>query len=160
MESKMERMNALLKKPCFIMDFLPEQVKPDNGGQFFDVEYYLLSSDKHIEVKDRFVAVILKLMCYYHVAILQNDWVDRPSPKLIEEAVCEIVENHSGTLNVLFVEEDALLVFDWDCLNLSVYNPTEDVRSIMERIAFSEGLFWREAANIKAPILTNQRSFP
>ena len=86
--------------------------------------------------------------------------VDRPTPKLIEEAVCEIMENHSGTLNVLFVEEDALLVFDWDCLNLSVYNPTEDVRSIMERIAFSEGLFWREAANIKAPILTNQRSFP
>ena len=57
------------------------------------------------------------------------------------------MENHSGTLNVLFVEADALLVFDWDCLNLSVYNPTEDVRSIMERIAFSEGLFWREAAN-------------
>ncbi len=69
MESKTERINALLKKPCFIMDFLPEQVKPGNGGQFFDVEYYLLSSDKHIELKDRFVAVILKLMCYYHVAI-------------------------------------------------------------------------------------------
>ena len=35
MESKMERINALLKKPCFIMDFLPEQVKSGNGGQFF-----------------------------------------------------------------------------------------------------------------------------
>lgn len=57
------------------------------------------------------------------------------------------MENHSGTLNVLFVEADALLVFDWDCLNLSVYNLTEDVQSIMERIAFSEGLFWREVAN-------------
>ena len=63
MESKMERIDALLKKPCFVMDFLPEQVKPDNGGQFFDVEYYMLSSDKHIGMKDRFVAVILKLMC-------------------------------------------------------------------------------------------------
>ena len=114
-------------------------------GSFFDVEYYLLSSDKHIELKDRFVAVILKLMCYYHVAILRNGWVDRPSPKLIEEAVCEIMENHSGMLNVLFVEKDILLVFDWDCLNLSVYNPAEDVQSIMERIAFSEGLCWRKA---------------
>ena len=147
MESKMERIDALLKKPCFIMDYLPKQVKADNGGQFFDVESYLLGSDKHIGLKDRFVAVILKLMCYYHVAILWNGWVDRPSPEMIEEAVYEIMENHSGTLNVLFVEADALLVFDWDCLNLSVYNPAEDVQSIMERIAFSEGLFWREAAN-------------
>ena len=145
MESKMERINALLKKPCFIMDFLPEQAKADNGGQFFDVEYYLLNSDKHIGLKDRFVAVILKLMCYYHVSILWNGWVDLPSPKMIEEAVCEIMGNHSGTLNVLFVEEDALLVFDWDCLNLSVYNPSEKAQSIMERIAFSEGLFWRKA---------------
>lgn len=111
------------------------------------MEYYLLGSDKHIGLKDRFVAVILKLMCYYHVAILWNGWVDRPFPGMIEEAVCEIIENHSGTLNVLFVEADARLVFDWNCLNLSVYNPTEDVQSIMERIAFSEGLFWREAAN-------------
>ena len=119
MENKMERINALLEKPCFIMDYLPEQVKADNGGQFFDVEYYLLNSDKHIGLKDRFVAVILKLMCYYHVSILWNGWVDLPSPKMIEEAVCEIMGKHSGTLNVLFVEEEALLVFDWDCLNLS-----------------------------------------
>ena len=103
MENKMERINALLEKPCFIMDYLPEQVKADNGGQFFDVEYYLLNSDKHIGLKDRFVAVILKLMCYYHVSILWNGWVDLPSPKMIEEAVCEIMGKHSGTLNVLFV---------------------------------------------------------
>ena len=145
MENKMERINALLEKPCFIMDYLPEQVKADNGGQFFDVEYYLLNSDKHIGLKDRFVAVILKLMCYYHVSILWNGWVDLPSPKMIEEAVCEIMGNRLGTLNVLFVEEDALLVFDWDCLNLSVYNPSEKTQSIMEKIAFSEGLFWRKA---------------
>ena len=144
MENEMERINALLEKPCFIMDYLPEQAKADNGGQFFDVEYYLLNSDKHIGLKDRFVAVILKLMCYYHVSILWNGWVDLPSPKMIEEAVCEIMGNHSGTLNVLFVDEDALLVFDWDCLNLSVYNPSEKAQSIMERIAFSEGLFWRK----------------
>lgn len=104
----MEKIDTLLEKPCYIMDFLPEQVKPDNGGQFFDVEYYMLNSEKYIGLKDRFVAVILKLMCYYHVAILWRGWVDRPSPKMIEEAVLEIMENHSGTLNVLLVEEDAL----------------------------------------------------
>ena len=54
----MERINALLEKPCFIMDYLPEQVKTDNGGQFFDVEYYLLNSDKHTGLKERFVVII------------------------------------------------------------------------------------------------------
>ncbi len=34
----MEKIGALLEKPCYIMDFLPEQMKPDNGRQFFDVE--------------------------------------------------------------------------------------------------------------------------
>ncbi len=146
MEKELEKIDALLSKPCYIMDFLPEQVERDCGGQFFDVEYYLLNSEKHIELKDRYVAVILKLMCYYHVAVLWYGWIDRPAPKVIEDAVNEIMDNHSGTLNVLFVEEDALLVFDWDCLNLGVYNPSERARSIMEKIAFSEGLFWREGA--------------
>ena len=67
--------------------------------------------------------------------------VDRPTPKLIEEAVCEIMENHSGTLNVLFVEKDTLLVLDWDCPNLSVYNPTEDVQYIWRRLRFQKAYF-------------------
>ena len=145
MKKGMERIDALLEKPYYIMDFLPERVNPDREGQFFDVEYYLLNSDRHMGMKDRFVAVILKLMCYYHVAVLGSEWIDRPTPQIIEEAVCKIMDNHSGTLNVLFVEEDVLLVFDWDCLNLAVYNPSEEVQSIMEKIAFSEGLFWRKA---------------
>lgn len=146
MEKAIEKIDALLKKPCYIMDFLPERVEPDNGGQFFDVEYYLLNSDKYTGLKDRFVVVILKLMCYYHTAVLWNGWIDRPAPEMIEKAVGEIMENHSGTLNVLFVEQDVLLVFDWDCLNLAIYNPPAEVRFMMERIAGSEGLFWREAA--------------
>ncbi len=141
----MEKIDTLLEKSCYIMDFLPERVEPDNGGQFFDVEYYLLNSNQYVALKDRFVAVILKLMCYYHIAAWWNEWVDRPSPEMIEEAVREIMDNHSGTLNIVLVEEDALLVFDRNCLNLAVYNPPEKVTSIMEKMAFSEGLFWRKS---------------
>lgn len=50
MENGMKKIDALLEKPCYIIDFLPEQVEPDNGGQFFEVEYFLLGSDKHIGV--------------------------------------------------------------------------------------------------------------
>ena len=84
-------------------------------------------------------------MCYYHVSVLWNGWIDRPSPKLIDEAISEIMNNHSGSLAVLFPEENALLVFDWDSLNLSIYNPSETVALLIDKIAYSEGLFWRKS---------------
>lgn len=144
-ENEMEKTNTvdeLLEKTCYVIDFLPEQVKPDIDGQYFDVEYYLLNSEKHFSLKDRFVNVILKMMCYYHVSIQWNGWIDRPSPQTIEEAINTIMENHSGWMNVLLPEKNTLLVFEWDCLNLSVYNPPEEVQSILQKIVVSEGLFW------------------
>lgn len=145
MAAEESRMDELLKKPLYIMDILPEQVGRDAGGQFFEVEEYLLNSDKHLEIKNRFEAVILKLMCYFHVAVRWKGWADRPSPDSIDQAIGEIMEKRSGALDVLLVEEDTLLVFDFDCLNLAVYNPPERVRGIMEKIAGAEGLFWRRS---------------
>lgn len=144
-----DKIDELLGTTCYVIDFLPEQVKPDAGGQFFDVEYYLLNSEKHFSLKDRFVNVILKLMCYYHVSIQWKGWIDRPTPQIVEEAVNTIMDNHSGWLNILLPEENALVVFEWDCLNLSVYNPSEKMQAIMERLSFSEGLFWRKSSSGK-----------
>lgn len=141
----MEIVDELLKKECYIIDLLPETVSKNSIGQFLDVEYYLLNSKRHSVLKDKFVGIILKLMCYYHISVLWNGWIDRPKPELIENAISEIMINHSGTLDCLFPEEHALLVFDWDCLNLSVYNPSETMQRLFEQIAFSEGLFWRVA---------------
>lgn len=143
MENYADHIEKLLKKECYIIDFLPKQVENFNDAQFFDVEYYLLNSEKYYMIKDKFVGVILKLMCYYHMCILWNGMVDRPKPELIENAISEIMSNHSGTLNCIFPDENILLVFDWDCLNLSVYNPSEKSKQLFEQIAFSEGLFWR-----------------
>lgn len=145
MEQYTEMIDFLLNKDCYIIDFLPQTVTPNSNGHFFDVEYYYLNSDKHILIKDKFVGVILKIMCYYQVSVLWNGWIDKPSPELIDHAVSEIMSNHSGTLNCLFTDENVLLVFDWDCLNLSIYNPPEKMQRLFEQIAFSEGLFWRFA---------------
>lgn len=145
MENNTVIINKLLEKDCYIVDFLPKTVSIDSKGQFYDVEYYLLNSKMHYILKDKFVCVILKLMCYYHMTILWNRWIDKPKPELIENAITEIMVNHSGTLNCLFHDENMLLVFDWDCLNLSIYNPSEKVQRLLEQIAFSEGLFWRKS---------------
>ena len=141
-----ETLDRLLEKDVYIIDFLPKQVPKENDGQFWDVEYYLLNSPKQDFIKERFVNLILKLMCYYHLVILWNGWIDKPNPQIIEEAVSEIMDHHSGTLNCLFPNEDMLLVLDWDCLNLSVYNPPEETHELYRQIAWSEGMFWRKSA--------------
>lgn len=143
----MERnIDELLTKPCYVIDFLPERVSKTANGHFFDVEYYLLNSEKRHEMKNKYVHIILKLMCYYRASILWNGWKDDPKPEDIDDAVKEIMENHSGTLNILFPEQNVLLVFEWDCLNLTVYNLPENMKELVEKIALSEGFFcWKGA---------------
>lgn len=141
------RIDELLDKPCYVIDFLPQQVSKTANGHFFDVEYYLLNSEKRHEMKNKYVNIILKLMCYYRTSVLWNGWNDNPKPEDIDTAVRELMENHSGTLNILFPEENALLVFEWDCLNLSIYNPPKSMIEIMDKIALSEGLFLWQSEN-------------
>lgn len=141
MEQKYKyKIDELLGTALYSIDFLPEPVA---GGQFFDVEDYLLNSEKRFSLKDRFVNVILKLMCYYHVSIQWNGWIDRPKPQTVEEAVNTFMDNHSDWLIILLPEENALVILDG--FGLFVYNPSEKMQAIMERLAFSEGLFWRKS---------------
>lgn len=81
-------------------------------------------------------------MCYYHVSIQCDNWIDRPSPQRVMEAINTIMNNHSGWLNILLLEENVLVVFEWDSLNLTVYNPSKEIQALMQKIACSEGLFW------------------
>ena len=81
-------------------------------------------------------------MCYYRVCIpWDGGWVDQPNPDLIDHIIAEIMDCHSGTLTCLFPDELALLVFDWDCLNLSIYHPSAEMQQLLAPIAASEGLF-------------------
>lgn len=136
----------LLTKDVYIVDYLPRTVPKNSGGQYFDVEYHLLNSPHHTALKDKFSSVIFKLMCYYRVCIpWDGGWVDQPNPELIDRIIAEIMDCHSGTLTCLFPDELALLVFDWDCLNLSIYHPSAEMEQLLAPIAASEGLFFRAA---------------
>ena len=137
--------DELLSKSCFVVDYLPEQVPANSNGQFFKVETYLLNHYEQHRIYERFVGVILKAMCYYHIAVEWGEWHDQPTPDFIATTVEEIMCNHSGMLNILFPDEHALLVFEWDCLNLSVYNPNSSMQRLLSSIAQSEGLFWRKS---------------
>ena len=137
---------ALLEAPCHIVDFLPQTVSEDAPGQYFAVERYWLESGRHGALVERFAGIILKLMCYYHMAVDEGGWMERPDPALIDCIIAKIAKKRTGTLNCLFPDENALLVLDGNSLNLAVYNPNGRMRALLAALAQSEGLFWRPAA--------------
>ena len=100
----------LLEKDCWVLDYLPRQVPADAPGQFFKVETYLLNHYEEYGLRARFTAVVLKLMCYHRVSVHWGQWVDAPSPDLVTEAIKTILDNHSGWLNILLPEENALQI--------------------------------------------------
>ena len=139
--------NRLLEKPCYIIDFLPRQVPRDCGGQFFEVETYLINNCERYGQKDCFIRIILKLMCYYRVSVRWDEWIEQPAPEQIVEIIEKVMCTHSGCMDVLFPEKDVLLQFDGDCLNLSIYNPDEDMCKLLEQLAWSESMFFRRAVD-------------
>ena len=138
----MQIINRLLETPCYIIDFLPQQVPKYCGGKFFEVEDYLLNHCESYGLRDRLIRVILKVMCYYPVSVYSNEWIKQPTPKQVVEI---IMENRVGDINMLFTSKDALLQFGRDSLNICIYNPDEEMSILFEKIVVSEGLFWRKA---------------
>lgn len=141
----MQIVDGLLETPCYIIDFLPQEVPKDCGGQYFKVENYFLNHSDRYGLRDRVIRTILKAVCYYPVLVHWGEWIEQPSPEQVAEIIDTIMENHSGDMNMLFTSKDALLQFGWDCLNISIYNPDEEMCRLFEKIAISEGLFWRKA---------------
>lgn len=141
----MKRIDKLLNKSYYIIDFFPMQVPKESNGQFFEVETYLLRHFKRYGLQNKFIGIILKLMCYYRISVFENEeWMEQPSPEVIIRFVEKIMQHHSGTMNVLFTEKEALLVVDGDCLHLTIYNPDEEMCILLKDIAASEGMFFRK----------------
>ena len=141
----MQRIDRLLETECYIIDFLPKQVPADCEGQFFKVEDYRLNNCERYKLKDRFTSIILKIMCYYPMSVHWHKWIEQPTPKQIAEIIDTIMKKHSGDISVLFINKDALLQFGGDCLNISIFNPDEEMKVLFEQIAASEGMFWRKS---------------
>lgn len=146
MDSPLQMVDRLLAAPCFLLDSLPEQVPADGTGQYFAVEQYFLEHPELLGLERRFTCALLKLMCYYHVILGWCGWHDQPSPDRVAAAIDTVLSHQSGTIQLLFPEDDALLVLDGGDLYLSVYHPNAGMQQLLQNIARTEGLYWREGA--------------
>ena len=85
-------------------------------------------------------------LCYYRVSVYWGDCIEQPAPEQVADIIDKIMCNHSGWMDMLFPDKNALLQFEWDGMNLSFYNPDEEMRELLEQIARSEGMFFRKAS--------------
>ena len=127
----MNRIEKLIDTPYYIIDILPEQVPPCFPGRYTDVERYLLEDP---ELRRRQINILLKLYCYYDLAIVCGDEMkEHPSPDDFAELVGK------KYLNILI--GDALIVSDHTDTYMTLYNADDRMLMLTESIASSEGLF-------------------
>ena len=137
----------MFEKQCWVIDFLPKQVPEKSGSNYFSVERYYMSGPGIEALYAKFTAVLIKLSCYYDMAFDSgNGWVEAPEPEMLTATIKEHTKR--GYVNFLFPAAEALVALNGGDLYMSLYNPPAEMLDILVPIAFSEGLFVREAAVI------------
>lgn len=141
------QMETLLEKPGFVIDFLPRQVPGDSQGRFFEVEQYFLKNKELKRMAKRFVRIILKLQCYYHLEIYSGKWMEHMEIDELAAYIEQTVLKKKENIQFLFPEENVLLCLEGDSLNLTVYNPGPEIQKILSELAASEGMFFWQVRN-------------
>ena len=124
----------LLNAPYWIIDILPKQVPAGSAGQYFAIEKYLRETQLS-DIKKKHVNLILKLNCYRDIS-LDEDKEINISPEQIADAI------YKRYVNILV--DDAMIVSEPEDTYLTIYNPDEDLLTLMRELASGEGMFvWK-----------------
>ncbi len=137
------KIEDLLEKDCFVIDFLPRRVPENSGGGFFAVEEHYLESHG-TQLRRKFADILLKLNCYYSFIVCSGEdcvCEEKPSPARVEALTLE----NKTFFNILIESENTLLSVDRDSVYISVYNPSSEVLKTLEPLAQANGLFIRKS---------------
>ena len=131
---------ALLNKPYWVIDILPEQVPEDSAGQYFAIERYYLQQPGITDIHHRFTDILLKLNCYSDFLVCfpdQEQQICNPEP----EKLVSWINEEQKDLCIVLVEEDVLITLNHDDTCMTVYNPTEALKNRLGNLATAHGLF-------------------
>ena len=133
----MDKVETLLEKEYWVIDFLPRQVKKDEAGQFFAIEQYFLKEEQAKLLQEKFLRILLKLNCYYDISVCVNDeWVENPAP--------DALTSMTQSIGCLALIQDSLLMYGKDDLCMTVYQPDEEILDLLKQLANGEGLYvWK-----------------
>ena len=124
----------LLNTPYWIIEILPKQVPAGSAGQYFAIEKYLRETQLS-DIKKKHVNLILKLNCYKDIS-LDEDKEINISPEKIADAI------YKRYVNIMV--DDAMIVSEPEDTYLTIYNPDEDLLTLIRELASGEGMFvWK-----------------
>ena len=124
----------LLHAPYWIIDILPKQVPEGSAGQYFAIEKYLRETQLS-DIKKKHVNLILKLNCYRDISLDEDKEVNI-SPEQIADAI------YKRYVNIMV--DDAMIVSEPEDTYLTIYNPDEDLLTLIRELASGEGMFvWK-----------------
>ena len=131
-----------LNKPYWVIDILPKQVPADGRGQYFRVEKYFLEHPQIDIIYRKFTNILLKLNCYEDINVIHDgdEWITNPAPHELENALLACMTDKQ-MLYILLKSADALITVSGDNTYMTVYNPTEESKKLIDSLAVSEGLF-------------------
>lgn len=138
---------ALLDRPSWIIDILPERVPAESRGHYFAVEQYFLEPERIRGIHLRQAELLLKLNCYFRMSVswgYGDSWEEDPEPELFAQRLSGIPQG--GFCRVIFPGQGAMIDIDSEETWMTVYDPEGCLSDKLEKLAGSEGLFmWRPA---------------
>ena len=124
--------DELLEMPYWVVDILPRQVPEDSPGQYFAVERHYLEESQFAQVKQRHIDLVLKLNCYFDLALDDEQEVNPSPTRVVQEMNRRYVCIRMG---------DALIVSEPDDTCLTIYNPNDELLALVRQLAMGEGLY-------------------
>ena len=141
MNNKSNLIEYYLAKPYWVIDFLPKQVPPHNSGQFFKIEKFFMEHE-YDNLLRKFVNILLKLNCYYDIDVCRctiDELVSNPTPKDLTEWMTK-----RESLRIILKDSDAMIALNRDDTHMTLFNPDNELKDLIQAIATSEGLFiWK-----------------
>ena len=134
-----------LNKPYWVIDILPKQVPADGRGQYFRIEKYFLEHPQIDNIYRKFTNILLKLNCYEDIDVSYDgeDWMTNPDPHELEAALLKCMADKQ-MFYIILKSTDVLITVSGDDTYMTVYNPTEESKELIDSLAVSEGLFmWK-----------------
>lgn len=137
--------DGLMNKKTCLIDIFPRKVPQKADNRYFGVERYFQRNRSDID--RRFIAVILKLFCYYDMTLETEDGLaEDPAAEELAALLEKCFRGGTGFVNILLNECEVMIMLNSDDLYMTVYNANGKAEELISQLVRAEGLFYYEAS--------------
>ena len=139
-----EKIDALLEQPRYLIDIFPRTVPQAEDRRYFEIEEYFQKNRGALN--DKFCRILLKLYCYYDFWVSAGEEAAKnPRPEQLVEWIYHCFEGDwrkRDYMNVILPGGDAMVILNGDDLYMILCNPDRRLKELAAQLAGAEGLFF------------------